>query len=170
MIIAIQEPIAVANFIIEIANENKKSITNLKLQKIMFFLQGYCLTRYGEPIINGNFSKWKYGPVQVSVYDEFKIYASGPIAHLSSKIVKKDNKFEFVCEKLNLADKSIESELTAVVKKIMKKKPWELVDITHNHSSWKNFRSDIMNHEAIDYSYEEIESCYKDNVDLLGLQ
>ena len=52
----------------------------------------------------------------------------------------------------------------------MKKKPWELVDITHNHSSWKNFRSDIMNHEAIDYSYEEIESCYKDNVDLLGLQ
>ncbi|KRM81480.1 hypothetical protein FC25_GL001921 [Ligilactobacillus ruminis DSM 20403 = NBRC 102161] len=104
------------------------------------------------------------------MYDEFKIYASGPIAHLSSKIVKKDNKFEFVCEKLNLADKSIESELTAVVKKIMKKKPWELVDITHNHSSWKNFRSDIMNHEAIDYSYEEIESCYKDNVDLLGLQ
>ena len=35
-----QEPVAVANFVINLANEKKLSVTNLQLQKVLFFLHG----------------------------------------------------------------------------------------------------------------------------------
>lgn len=52
-----QEPIAVANFVIDIANKNKLTVTNLQLQKILFFLQGFSLDNYHVGLINGSFSK-----------------------------------------------------------------------------------------------------------------
>lgn len=169
MRIAIQEPIAVANFIIEIANKEKKSITNLKLQKVMFFLQGYCLSTYGTPLMKVKFSKWRYGPVQVCAYDEFKVYASAPIDHGISTPTKKGNEFIFSVESLEGITEKTKAELSNVVKKIMEKEPWELVDMTHNHSSWKNFRTDIMNRRADDYTDDEIRSCYEENIDSLGM-
>ena len=42
-ILQAQEPIAVANFVIDIAKKNNMSVTNLQLQKILFFLQGFTL-------------------------------------------------------------------------------------------------------------------------------
>ena len=63
-----QEPIAVANFVINLANRNKMLVTNLQLQKILFFLQGYTLSKYQVGIVKGSFSKWQYGPVQKNVY------------------------------------------------------------------------------------------------------
>lgn len=36
-ILQAQEPIAVANFVIDIAKKNNMSVTNLQLQKILFF-------------------------------------------------------------------------------------------------------------------------------------
>ena len=59
-----QEPIAVANFVINLANRNQMLVTNLQLQKILFFLQGYTLSKYQVGIVKGSFSKWQYGPVQ----------------------------------------------------------------------------------------------------------
>ena len=47
--IELQSPIAVANFIIEVAKKENKPVTNLKLQKVLFFLQGYCLSEYETP-------------------------------------------------------------------------------------------------------------------------
>ena len=47
--IELQSPIAVANFIIEVANEKENPVTNLKLQKVLFFIKGYCLSEYNTP-------------------------------------------------------------------------------------------------------------------------
>ena len=77
----IQEPIAVANFVINLVNENKLSVTNLQLQKILFFLQGYTLSKYQVGIVNGSFSKWQYGHVQKNVYCTFRDYGASPITN-----------------------------------------------------------------------------------------
>ena len=39
----LQSPMAVANFIIGVAKKEDKPVTNLKLQKVLFFLQGTIL-------------------------------------------------------------------------------------------------------------------------------
>ena len=78
----LQNPFAVANFIIDIAIEKDNPVTNLKLQKIMFFLQGYCLSKYNTPLIDGSFSKWRYGAVEEDVYIEFKNHGSFAITYV----------------------------------------------------------------------------------------
>ena len=63
-ILQAQEPIAVANFMIDTAEKNNMSVTNFQLQKILFFLQGFTLCKYKHGIVNETFSKWQYGPIQ----------------------------------------------------------------------------------------------------------
>lgn len=74
-----------ANHIIAVAQENKTSISNLQLQKIMYFAMKDAKEKqlismdelaelYDEP-----FLVWAYGPVVKSQYDRFKGFGSSPI-------------------------------------------------------------------------------------------
>lgn len=49
-------------------------ITNLKLQKLLFYQQGFWLAEYGEPLFAERVEAWAYGPVVPAVYDRFKGY------------------------------------------------------------------------------------------------
>ena len=74
-----------ADHIIAVAQQNNKEITNLKLQKVMYFTLKYSIENklltneqlselYNEP-----FLVWAYGPVVKSQYDRFKRFSSSPI-------------------------------------------------------------------------------------------
>lgn len=77
--IALQDPIAMANLIINLAKEHNYSITNLQLQKILFFIQGFSLKNYHQPIMDTPFVKWTYGPTIKDVYRCFRYNSSAPI-------------------------------------------------------------------------------------------
>lgn len=62
----------VANLVISVAKRNNQKLTSLKLQKILFFLQGFYLHEYGERLIDGTFSMGQYGPVENDVNNYFK--------------------------------------------------------------------------------------------------
>lgn len=161
MEIVSQSPIAVANFVIDIANKEKKSITNLKLQKVMFFLQGYCLKYYGGPIIDGNFSKWKYGPVEKVVYDSLKNLGSAPIEDkIAYYSILKD---KIVVDEINPDDfnDDVLKKIQEFVSHLLDIQVWRLVDLTHEHYSWNMYKSDIYTHSAYDYSCDEILECFK---------
>ena len=163
MEIVSQSPIAVANFVIDIANKENKSITNLKLQKVMFFLQGYCLKYYGGPIIDGNFSKWKYGPVEKVVYDSLKNLGSAPIEDkIAYYSILKD---KIVVDEINPDDFDDDAlrEIKKFIDHLLDMQVWRLVELTHEHHSWDMYKSDIYTHSADDYSLDEIRSCYEYN-------
>lgn len=82
-----QDPIAVANFIIENALERKKPVTNSQLQKIMLLLQGYWLEKTGQELFCEKINHGRWRPLIFSVEKEFKCYASAPIK----------NKFSYFC-------------------------------------------------------------------------
>ncbi|TPR26520.1 DUF4065 domain-containing protein [Apilactobacillus micheneri] len=105
-----------AKHIIETAHENSLNITNLQLQKVMYFTLQYAL-RYHlldddfvRNMYDEKFLVWRYGPVEKSIYEEYKIYGSDPITDeyetleplnkLNSKIIEliKDNPFKLVRE------------------------------------------------------------------------
>lgn len=49
-------------------------ITNLKLQKLLFYQQGFWLAEYGEPLFAERVEAWAYGPVVPEIYHAFKRY------------------------------------------------------------------------------------------------
>lgn len=68
----------VAKFFIDLAQkkaqqENGDLITNLRLQKLLYFAQGWYLARYGKPLFNAPILAWTFGPVVKEVYDRYSI-------------------------------------------------------------------------------------------------
>ncbi|MDB6054277.1 MAG: hypothetical protein JWN25_1800 [Verrucomicrobiales bacterium] len=72
--------IAVANFFIELANKSEKSdLTPMKLQKLIYYANGWHLALTGIPLIEEDVEAWKFGPVIESIYKEFKRYGNEPV-------------------------------------------------------------------------------------------
>ena len=67
----------VAKFFIGLANDQAVSnqgdlMTNLRLQKLLYFAQGWYLARYGKPLFQEEIEAWPYGPVVPEVYNAYK--------------------------------------------------------------------------------------------------
>lgn len=69
----------VANFILISAEERGVEITNLALQKLLYFVHGWFYATYDKPLIKNRFEAWQYGPVQRVLYDQFKHYRNRPL-------------------------------------------------------------------------------------------
>ena len=69
----------IANFTLDIADERKIKITNLALQKLLYFVHGWFYSIYNLPLIKNKFEAWKYGPVQRVIYDQFKVFKGSAI-------------------------------------------------------------------------------------------
>jgi uncharacterized phage-associated protein len=73
---------AVANNFIRLASKSDKIIDPLKLQKLIYFAQGWHLALTDKPLINQPFYAWKFGPVISELYHQCKNYRREPIRSL----------------------------------------------------------------------------------------
>lgn len=62
----------VANYFIWLANEAKEDISNLKLQKLVYYSQGLYLALYKKPLFPEVIQAWELGPVIAPLYYEYK--------------------------------------------------------------------------------------------------
>ena len=59
-------------------------VTQMKLQKIVFFAHGlHLMLNNGKPLISDNFLAWKFGPVVPSIYQVYKRWGNFPIIEKS---------------------------------------------------------------------------------------
>lgn len=59
--------------IIKIKGEGKHvSLTNLKLQKLLYYTQAWHLAFEGKPLFDGKFEAWVHGPVNRTIFNRFK--------------------------------------------------------------------------------------------------
>lgn len=70
----------VAEWLIRKFVELEECITNLKLQKLLYYAQGLGVGRYSCRLINDDFYAWEHGPVVKDVYHHYKNYGSGALA------------------------------------------------------------------------------------------
>ena len=54
-------------------------MTNLSLQKLLYLAHMYYLGTYQQPLIDGHFEAWNFGPVEPELYHKVKAYGNGPI-------------------------------------------------------------------------------------------
>jgi uncharacterized phage-associated protein len=67
------EALRVADFFIwKDSQQNNPDLTNMKLQKLLYFAQGFYLIDHPDVLIDENIEAWKFGPVIPSVYHFFK--------------------------------------------------------------------------------------------------
>ena len=64
----------IAGYLIETANQMGKTISNLKLQKILYFAWKDFYKATGEYLFKEEFEAWKFGPVVSEVYYEYCAY------------------------------------------------------------------------------------------------
>jgi uncharacterized phage-associated protein len=74
----------VANCILELGDSYDVEITNLKLQKLLYFSDGLYYTVTGNYLFNKRMQAWKFGPVSDEIYYEFRHFGKKPIKNIRS--------------------------------------------------------------------------------------
>lgn len=115
---------AVTRAMIELAAERKLAVTNLTLQKLLYFAHGLMLARHGQPLIDDTFQAWKYGPVLEDLYHDLKMF--GP-----SHIEPNDG---FIKHWPSLPIEAIDARnvIEAVLEQLGTMSGGQLIDISHD--------------------------------------
>src|SRR5690625_479323 len=102
--------IQIANYVIKTALERGKDITNIHLQKILYYLLASELVHTGSPLFDESIEKWRLGPVIPEVYHEYKEYGSQPITEIATEIIFDDETFGIKFVEFNEKDISNETK------------------------------------------------------------
>lgn len=78
---------AAANYLLYIMGEAFDDLTNMKLNKLLYFAQGYYLKKYGRPLFDNAIEAWEHGPVVPEVYSAYKKYVDKPIKEYDSNMI-----------------------------------------------------------------------------------
>lgn len=115
-----------AFMIVNAGIDNNKPVSNLHLQKILYFINLIYLQDNKTFLLDRNsFEAWLHGPVVPEVYYRYSIYGGTPI--IKHEEVSK-TAFNESGKKLD--DKEIEN-LKTLIGRLMNIDPWTLVDYSH---------------------------------------
>ncbi|MBD5226811.1 MAG: DUF4065 domain-containing protein [Bacteroidales bacterium] len=105
--------------------EDGELLTNMKLQKMLYYQQGFHLAYFDEPLFEEEIEAWLYGPVVKSIYTEYKRFGKKGIAG------NHDTDFTFVND--------IELALFNEVNKVYGRySAIGLMEMTHKETPWNS--------------------------------
>ncbi len=129
-----------ANHIIAVAQGKNLSITNLQLQKVMYFTIRLARLEKSEnddelkKLYDKKFYVWKYGPVVPEIYDKYKKFGSNPI---TGNFSQDDEYIKWNANIENLLSISV----------------FKLVNLSHNVEFWQKNSNKIEGYRS-DVAYE----------------
>ena len=102
----------VARYIIRFFQEAGDPVSNLKLQKLLYYCQGWHLAVRGTPLFADRIEAWVHGPVQPGVYGAYKHNRWSAITEDVPEAVLSDDEKSIVDEVLSVygADSGYELE------------------------------------------------------------
>lgn len=113
---------------------NGTDMSNLKLQKLLFFAYKDYYIEYKSELFKDDFQAWIYGPVLPEIYKNFY------------KILS-DNNFNIVQDYFE-DKKEVVEFLDKIIAKYDSFSSFELVKKTHEEKSWKNARKGMGDFES----------------------
>lgn len=135
-----------------------REITNLLLQKILYYVKGISCVFDGTSMIPEPCEAWKFGPVFPTVYDKYKDFGGSEIKSCLSA--------EYVSELLTEKEKDL---VDYVLNTIGIYNAWFLKDLTHAEKPWikarhglgeNDFCNDQMDDEIIEEYFKEMDLKY----------
>lgn len=132
------DALTIARYIINYSNERGYGVTNLKLQKLLYFVQAAFLKIYEQACFTEDMQAWDMGPVVPEVYREFKRYGNRDIPTVTEY---EGIGYDFSGEKTPFDDSVISEEHKEIIRFIVElfkdHAAFMLVDITHKQNAWK---------------------------------
>ena len=98
-------------------------VTNLKLQKLLYYMQGFHIAYFNEPLFDEEIEAWQYGPVVPDVYNYYKDNGSNGIEANKKELMLEPKEEALFSEVL-----SIYGQYSAI----------GLMNMTHNETPWKS--------------------------------
>lgn len=120
----IYKALDVAKALLYYADKKQLPITNLHLQKMLYYAQGFSYAITGHELFSDDIYAWKYGPAVPDVYQHYKSFVFMPITE------KDGININFDSDSLTIIKKTSES--------IGKLDRWYLVEKTKSETPWKN--------------------------------
>ncbi|MCK4553566.1 SocA family protein [Candidatus Parcubacteria bacterium] len=145
----------VADFFLAKANSVGDQITNLKLQKLVYYAQAWHLANFNKPLFDEDFEAWVHGPVLPDLYHTYKERGSAPIlTDLDIKVVAK----RFDSDTINY--------LNEVASIYMPHGAYELELMTHKEEPWIDTRGECEPDEKCDniISKESMKTFYESQI------
>lgn len=115
---------ALSQHVLAVANRKRMTVTNLQLQKVMYFairdyLENHTCDSFIHDVYDRPFESWQYGPVEPDIYYRYSQYGSTPIDDMGKYV-----------DTYHVFDKSIVSRLQADV--------FDLVNESHEQGFWQD--------------------------------
>ncbi|WOO86888.1 DUF4065 domain-containing protein [Mollicutes bacterium LVI A0039] len=108
--------------IINYASKNNHNITNLQLQKLLYFMQVEYIKETSKLLFPEEFQAWTYGPVQYDVWRYYRLYNRKTISKVLIGTVISDNILDSI-----LKDK---------IEMYFRQNVWKLVEQSHREAPW----------------------------------
>ena len=104
-------------------------LSKLKLQKLLYYAQGYYTALFNKPLFEENIEAWEHGPVVREVYDVLK--------HIEGIYIP-TNIYAMSDSEISLLDKDAKELIEDVFSVMGQYSAWKLRERTHNESPWEN--------------------------------
>lgn len=107
----------VANYVIIKERKNGHGVSNLKLQKILYFIQAEFLVVKGKPCFKEEIIAWGFGPVVLEVYHKYKVFGSSCIPgnlKIPNPYIREEDKvlIDHVLEEVRRYNSSVLTDIT----------------------------------------------------------
>ena len=137
----------VCQYVIDYSNEKEYGISNLKLQKILYFIQAYFLiSQHSRCCFDDRIEAWDFGPVVPKAYRKYKQFGSSDIPTIMD--FEKTDSNGCIAD----ADKKL---IKTVIDKFADYSATDLVGLTHNQSPWIDAYIPHMNREITPEAIKE---------------
>lgn len=112
------DALTIAKYIIQKSNEEGHPVSNLQLQKMLYYIQREFLQRRNSPLFNDDFEAWRFGPVVPDVYRKYCGSAALPLTL-----------YDF--DSFDGIDESTKEMMDPVISEKAVKNPWDMVRDLH---------------------------------------
>jgi uncharacterized phage-associated protein len=128
MTMALTTASEIADYFIYVANETGSYLSNLKLQKLLYYAQAWHLALYDVPLFEEDFEAWIHGPVIPFLYEQYQTYGWQPL-------LKEVQKPQF--------SEELQNFLEEVTDEYFILDALELEMMTHREAPWIETRSGV---------------------------
>lgn len=108
------------------AMDNGDLMSNLKLQKMLYYEQGYHLAAFSTPLFDEEVVAWMYGPVVECVYNTFRDYKRNGIEPQDKEPIKLTNDEEELFEEVFQAYADFSAY--GLMRKTHEEMPWKTTE------------------------------------------
>jgi uncharacterized phage-associated protein len=113
--------------ILRLTSEGNHDLNTLKHQKLLYYIQAWHLAFFDKPMFSNKFQAWVHGPVNRSVYDQFKD-EKGLYSLLSPNDVSQSEESKLTASDIAHIENILETYATF--------SPYQLETMTHEEDPW----------------------------------